>query len=545
MNSSNSSAVFAATLALAVSGVTLRGQTPEWIWHDNKGAPVQKGEIRYFRKTFSLDAIPTKAELSALGDDEAAVFMNGKPALVNKAWNKAVTVDVTKQLKAGENLLAARVENEDGEAAFLAVLELTYPGGRQQKLVTDTSWISAVAGPPNWNAPAFAASDWGKALSKGKLGIAPWGNVAIPAPVAQATPASAITIPPGFQVELLRSAERGEGSWVSMTIDNHGRLIVSPQGGEPLLRVTLDANGHIAKLDKLNVPIHGAMGMLYAFDSLYVNARGPEGYHFYRLPDTDKNGTFGPPQLLRRWNGDKGGDGEHGAHGIVLGPDQKLYIVCGNFVDVPPDILPTSPHRNYADDLVLPRMEDGNGFGAGRKPPGGYVLRCDPDGRNAELFASGQRNTYDIAFSPEGELFGFDSDMEWDWGTPWYRPTRVFHVVSAGDTGFREGSAKWPEYYSDSVPAVVNIGIGSPTGVKFGMGTRFPTAYQQAFFIMDWSYGRILAAQLKPKGAGYVGTFEPFVKGTPLNVTDLEIGRDGAVYFTTGDGGYCVISGHD
>ena len=59
-------------------------------------------------------------------------------------------------------------------------------------------------------------------------------------------------------------------------------------------------------------------------------------------------------ELIRKW---KGGPGEHGAHGIVLGPDKKLYVVCGNFVDVPDDRLPNSPHRNYADDL-LPRFAE-------------------------------------------------------------------------------------------------------------------------------------------------------------------------------------------
>jgi putative heme-binding domain-containing protein len=212
-------------------------------------------------------------------------------------------------------------------------------------------------------------------------------------------------------------------------------------------------------------------------------------------------------------------------------------MVCGNFVGVPNDILPTSPHKNYADDLVLPRAEDGNGFGAGHKPPGGFVVRMDPDGKNCELFASGQRNTYDIGFNPDGELFGFDSDMEWDWGMPWYRPTRAFHIVSGGDQGFREGSGKWPEYYPDSLPAAVNIGIGSPTGVRFGTGAKFPPKYQRAFFMMDWSYGRIVAVHLTPQGASYSGTFESFVSGKPLNVTDFEFGKDGAMYFATGGRG--------
>src|SRR6185369_15233768 len=229
-----------------------------------------------------------------------------------------------------------------------------------------------------------------------------------------------------------------------------------------------------------------------------------------------------------------------------LGPDNKLYVVCGNFVKVPDDVSPNSPHRNYADDLVLPRAEDGNGFGAGKKPPGGFVARMDPDGKNCELFAAGQRNTYDIAFNRDGELFGFDSDMEWDWGMPWYRPTRINHIVSGADYGFREGSAKWPIYYPDSLPTTVDIGIGSPTGVKFGTNSKFPQKYKKAFYAMDWSYGRIVAVHLTPKGATYGGTFEDFVAPkslqkagakTPLNVTDLEFSQDGAMYFTTGGRG--------
>jgi putative heme-binding domain-containing protein len=367
-----------------------------------------------------------------------------------------------------------------------------------------------------------------------------------PRPRRQATAPEALQVIKDFKVELLRNAQTNEGSWVAITIDPKGRLIVSPQGKEPMLRVTLGADGQVANLETIDVPVTGAMGLLCAFDSLYVNGRGPDGYQFYRIRDTDGNDRYDSVELLRKWNGNRGGDGEHGAHGIVLGPDNKLYIVLGNFVDVPEDISRISPFQGYADDVLLPRMEDGRGFGAGRKPPGGYVLRVDADGKNAELFAAGERNTYDIAFNPEGELFGFDSDMEWDWGTPWYRPTRVGHIVSGADHGFREGTAKWPTYYPDSLPPTVDIGIGSPTGVKFGTGAKYPAKYQRALYVMDWSYGRIMAVHLKLKGSSYSATFENFVaprsltgsapKAT-LNVTDLEIGRDGAMYFLTGGRG--------
>jgi putative heme-binding domain-containing protein len=360
----------------------------------------------------------------------------------------------------------------------------------------------------------------------------------------QATPAEKLTALPEFKIELLRSAQEGEGSWICMTVDAKGRLIVSPQEGvSNILRITLSAEGQVAKMETINQPVGGAMGLLYAFDSLYVSGKGPQGLGLYRLRDTDGDDRYDTVELLRKFDG---AGGEHGSHAVVLGPDNKLYYVNGNFVKVPKDISPESPHKHYAEDQLLPRGEDGNGFGVGIKPPGGFVVRMDPDAKNCELFASGFRNTYDIAFNQDGELFGFDSDMEWDWGMPWYRPIRINHIVSGGDYGFREGTGKFPIYYPDTLPTTLDVGIGSPTGVKFGTRSNFPTKYKKAMFAMDWSYGRILAVYLTPKGATYTGTFENFVapaslhsrgaKAT-LNLTDLEFGPDGAMYFTTGGRG--------
>lgn len=356
----------------------------------------------------------------------------------------------------------------------------------------------------------------------------------------QGTPAEALETLPGFTVERVLSADKNvHGSWISMGLDNKGRLLLGGQRGQPITRVTVK-DGKADKVETLKLPVSEAMGILWAFDSLYINGSDGKRFGLFRLKDADGDDQFESVEMLREW---KGGAGEHGAHGLIPGRDGKLYTVCGNFVDVPEDVLPSSPHRNYADDLALPRAEDGNGFGAGRKPPGGYVLRMDPDGKNAELFASGQRNTYDIAMNADGEIFGFDSDMEWDWGMPWYRPVRVFQAVSGGDYGFREGSGKWPEYYPDSLPASVDIGIGSPTGVVYGAGARFPAKYQKAVYVLDWTYGRLHAVHLEPEGAGYKGTWENFVapktlKETAgkvtLNLTDAVIGPDGAMWFTVG-----------
>ncbi len=410
--------------------------------------------------------------------------------------------------------------------------------------------------------------------------------------LAQNTPGGAtapdqLTVAPGFKVELLRSASKEEGSWISMAVDPQGRLYISCQGKPPgsgfkkddawggLYRVTLDSRGQVAQWEQVPVPVGDAMGMLWAFDSLYVSGDGPEGRGIYRLksePGKDALTTYA------MWKKVPGGNGEHGAHALVLGPDGKsIYIVHGNSAPLIEGTDPKSPYRNYEEDDLLPRVMDPVAtFFDKIKKPYGYVLRTDENGTKWEIMAGGFRNPYDIDFNADGELFTYDSDMEWDVGSPWYRPTRVLHVVPGGEYGFREGTAKWPAWYPDSLGPVVNIGLGCPTGVKFGTKSNFPANYKGAFFIMDWTFGRILAVHLKPKGSSYTaentgleavgtdrravpdqgtlgerslpglyhltgaasgGDVEEFVKGKGLPVTDLEFGKDGAMYFTIGGRG--------
>src|SRR6266566_2012779 len=105
--------------------VPLCAQTPEWIWHDNKGAAPADGEVRFFRKTFTVEGPASKA-----------------------VWG---------------NVMAGAVV---------------------------------------------------RAASRGSR---------------QATPAEALATLPGFKVELIRSAEPGEGSWVCLTVDPKSRLTISPQ----------------------------------------------------------------------------------------------------------------------------------------------------------------------------------------------------------------------------------------------------------------------------------------------------------------------------
>ena len=352
--------------------------------------------------------------------------------------------------------------------------------------------------------------------------------------LGQAGSADRLKLPDGFKAELIYSVPAEQGSWVSITHDPKGRLITSDQYGK-LYRVTPTDNGQ-AQVEPIDLRIGRAQGLLYAFDSLYVVATdgGRQGElppGLYRVRDNDKDDKFDSVELLRQFVGKS----EHGPHAVILSPDKKsLYICAGNATNIPNPETSRVP-LNWQEDQVLTRLPDARGHAAGRLAPGGWICKTDPDGKSFELVATGFRNEYDIAFDPNGELFTYDADMEWDVGLPWYRPTRVCHVVSGSEFGWRHGSGKWPEYYPDSVPPVHNVGPGSPTGITFGTGAKFPAKYQNALFISDWSYGIIYTVFLEKNGSSYTGTKERFCSAPALPVTDLVINpADGALYFLIG-----------
>ncbi len=343
------------------------------------------------------------------------------------------------------------------------------------------------------------------------------------------TSADSIRTLPGFEVQLIYSVPREEqGSWVSLTVDPEGRLIASDEEKKGMYRITVgDSSGNPkVNVEELIMPVSGAQGLKSVFGQLYANVSNKG---LYRLRDKEENDQY---NILEYLGGTKG-RGEHGNHAVLSTQDgEGLYVVNGNHTPTPD--FTSSRISNWEEDILLPRQWDARGHARGIMAPGGYIARVDPDGSEWEMISIGYRNTYDAAMNPQGELFTYDSDMEWDMGMPWYRPTRVLHAVSGSDYGWRSGSGKWKEYYEDSLPPVLNVGPGSPTGVLFGTGAEFPARYQRALFGLDWTFGTMYAFHLTPKGASYTAEAEEFLSGSTLPLTDAVIGDDGAMYFLTG-----------
>jgi putative heme-binding domain-containing protein len=355
-------------------------------------------------------------------------------------------------------------------------------------------------------------------------------------PEPTATPVERIKAAKDFRVELLYSVPRDkQGSWVSMCVDPKGRLIVSDQYGG-LYRVTpppLGGKASDTKIGRIPVNLGEAQGLLWAFDSLYVmvNSKKYES-GLYRVRDSDGDGELDEVKLLRKF---QASGNEHGPHAVLLGPDGKsLFVVCGDQTPLTKFDRTRVPPV-WGEDHLLPRMPDGRGFMVGVLGPGGAIYKVDPEGKEWELFSVGFRNPYDAAFNRHGDLFTYDADMEWDVNTPWYRPTRICLAASGSEFGWRNGTGKWPPHYPDSLPALLDIGPGSPTGMTFGYGAKFPAKYQEALFAADWSYGKLYAVHLTPDRSAYKAQAEEFLSGMPLPMTDLVVNpKDGALYFAIG-----------
>ena len=356
------------------------------------------------------------------------------------------------------------------------------------------------------------------------------------------------SIPEGFELEeLYHPSKQGQGSWVALTqgpdktifaCDQRGKIyhFEAPEIGDQI---------HLKEVDSLNLDIGQAHGLLWAHKSLYVavNKKWDDavpdsqenGSGIYRILDSDADGKLDKVTLLLKLEG----HGEHGPHSFALSPDgESIYFIAGNHTLIPTVLLETSRlPTNWGEDNLFKPFLDARGHATDIKAPGGWISKFNPEGDQWELISAGYRNPFDMAFNKDGELFAYDADMEWDIGMPWYRPTRICHVTSGSEYGWRTGSGKWPAYYADNLPAVHNLEQGSPTAVLSGADLAFPSSYQNGLFVMDWSFGTVYFVNLIPKGSSYEAAREEFLSGTPLPLTDMIAGTDGALYFATGGRG--------
>jgi len=487
---------------------------PHWIWSSGNR----------MEKTVRIDREIESARLIGVVDHGGVKLrINDTSVGALSAYGPVASFDITSQLRPGANRLTFATEALAGPSAMAANLEITFRDGNTRSIITDGSWS---------HARSFGEVDqrfWDFRGDRETVDVFENYEQWRQAKGKEASTAtSAFQLQPGFEIDLIRSAAKGEDSWISMEFDPQGRIIVAREKSG-LIRLSLGSSG-VENIEVINKDLPEIRGVLFAHGCLYVNSnthnvrKSPRDRTggLYRIRDTNGDDQFDEIKLL----GERTATGGHGRNDMTLGPDGKIYLIGGDSVATPKefiDLTPSIPNTLPGDDLSH-----------------GHVIRTDKDGKEWELVCKGLRNPYGIHFNPDGEMFTFDADAEHDMGAPWYRPTRLRQLVEGADYGWRRVTGRWPPYYpdhADEPPLTLDIGKSSPTAVKFGTKSKFPQQWREALYILDWTYGRILAVHMTPRGAGYQCRTERFLQGKPANVTDLDFGPDGAMYFVTGGRG--------
>jgi len=481
---------------------------PRWIW-----TPGERDGSDELVLRFRLDpgGVIERARLKATADfAEMSLHWDGNLVARLEAYDPPREVHLPVGNEDGSHELELRARGVPGPSAIAAAISGELHGGERFHRVTGPGWTDAGGtelvtlgrvSPERWAPPRLEEispiaeyNQWKEALED-----------------AQASRLS--PLPDGFEIDCIRTAKPGEDSWVSLAIDPEGRLLVArEQAG--LLRLTLSADGsEVEQVEVVEETLKECRGLAWKGHALFANANDSKG--LYRLRDTDGDDEFDEVTLLRATEGRTG----HGRNDLAFGPEGFLHAIHGDSVRVPPG----AERRTVAER------------GAEREL--GHWIRTDEQGTIWEVRARGLRNPFGIDFNPDGEAFTYDADNEGDVGLPFYRPTRINHLVSGANYGWhqdRGNTRSFPVYAPDTVPTTFDVGRGSPTAVKFGTRSAFPPRYREALFALDWAYGRILAIHLVPRGASYSAGGTVFLEGRPLNVTDLDFAADGSMYFVTG-----------
>ena len=516
---------------------------PHWI-----GPATYHAESWTASRSFTLPVGVQRASLRFAADYcEARVSINNRPALDVESFCPTQDLDVTSAVRSGENRIVIAVKRERSllQGVALSLIFTTLSGQDEiAPLVSDAAWTFAGKYHPNVLAdPAFDVTKLRNVADRGLVRPELWGIGRRDASVSplenyeqwrQATAAGKVPTqkfytPPGFEVSLLHTAAADEGSWISFTFDDHGRALVSREDQGFLRLMLAEDHTSVTRVEPIASELREVRGLVFDNGRFFANANNSKGMYSFRVKE---DGGLVNQKLLGEYPGDVG----HGRNDLAVGINRyakSLFAIFGDSV-ARPENVPSADFR----DLTSPLRTSRQRLIHGEKPlKEGYVVRTDLKSGRRQLYTCGLRNPYGIAAHPNEDLFTYDADNEFDMGTPWYRPTRILQLRGGADFGYTPAVDKRrPNFVDrpDNAQPVIDVGRGSPTAVMFGNALNFPPPYRDALFVLDWTYGRVLAVHLATRGAGYRAGLETFLQGRPLNVTDVAAGPDGAMYLITG-----------
>lgn len=329
---------------------------------------------------------------------------------------------------------------------------------------------------------------------------------------------------------------RGHGEWLdddlaAQTVEDRLAYIHKHQGAkardytahDDRIRLLVDKDGD-GKADEATVfadrfnAIEDGTGAGVLFrggDVFYTNIP-----HLWRLRDDNGDGKADRRDRLHSGYGVRFAFRGHDLHGLILGPDGRLYFSIG---DRGLNVV-TQEGKRIAN------------------PQCGAVLRCDLDGSHLEMFATGLRNPQELAFDDFGNLFTGDNNSDSGDRARWV------YVVEGGDTGWRMEYQYLPDRgpfnrekiwhpATDGqpayiVPPIVNLADG-PSGLAYYPGTGLPDHFKDRFFLVDFrgtpANSGVRTFRVQPKGASFEVVDEEQSLWSVL-ATDIDFGPDGAIY---------------
>ncbi len=327
---------------------------------------------------------------------------------------------------------------------------------------------------------------------------------------------SGFRVPPGFEIRLFAPDQLAHNIF-SMTVDHQGHVIVA---GPKYVKRLVDEDGD-GRADRAVLlsqqPGSGAHGLYLDDQGLVFTGDNVVGF----LPWAPSGQKLqGPVQVWTHLR-----HPEHGANGVLRGPDGWWYIICGN-------------------DAQVDERHVGTPFSPVRQVHNGAIVRIGPGGKPIEVLAHGFRNPYDAAFWPWGALLLVDADGERDHHLPWYAPNRLFDVAWGVHHGWvlQGWRRSWnrPPWFPDVAPWTFAIGRGSPTGAVVYRHWAFPRRYHNGLFTCCWTLGRVYFFRLEVQGAELRARREVFLESvghTGLAPVDVAVGPQGEMYVAVGGRG--------
>ncbi|MCA0458321.1 MAG: PQQ-dependent sugar dehydrogenase [Chloroflexi bacterium] len=328
-----------------------------------------------------------------------------------------------------------------------------------------------------------------------------------------------LDVPEGFEAKLYAHLPISQPT--VMSFNDRGALEVLSLDGHIVEMTDTDEDGYAETASMIyedpDDQLNHAVGMTYREGQTYISDAG----RISILSDEDDDGTLDTLQPIAEglptWQ-----HTFHSNNGIAFGPDDKLYVSVGSTTDHGPLQM-----ENEAS-----------------------ILRMNPDGTEMEVFATGFRNAYDLAFSPAGELFTADNSPDEPDETLPYLPPEELNFVQAGKNyGFPYvyGTAGSNDQYTAPVTELFTSSASS--GLTYYSADQYPPEYQ-GIFLAQFGTGagfskalgltngqQVVFVSLQPDGkGGYTGKWQPFARFRTefgvYNPIDVTVGPDGALYVT-------------